>query len=159
MGVSRRTNKRKAISEMIAILVVITILVGVAIAVAMLTGSFVQKVRPTGGGLVITGAVAKKLSPSRVAITLSLQNTGSETINIASITVYDQNGNRLTTTIMTQPGQSLPSILPNQVVAIGLTVSSSSTIGDYSQLNIVIQYSTVTGTTGSVSGTVVVEPG
>jgi len=146
--------KKRAISEMVAILIIVTILVGVAIAVALMTGSFVQKIKPSGGGLVITGATAKKVSSNRAVITLSLQNTGSETIRVTFIQVFNSAGSPLATSIGAMPSQ----LLPNQVATVGITISSSSTINDYESISIVVAYQTVTGTSGSISQAVVVEP-
>lgn len=146
--------KKRAISELVAILIVVTILVGVAIAVALMTGSFVQRIKPSGGGLVITGATAKKVSNNRAVITLSLQNTGSETIRITSISVYDSSGSALAVSTGAMPTQ----LMPNQVATVGITVSASSQIPDYSSISLLVSYVTVTNTVGSVSQAIIVEP-
>jgi len=150
------TMKHRAISEMVAILIVITIMVGIAIAVALMSGAFVQRIRPSGGGLVITGASARKVSDNRVVVTISLQNVGSEAIDIKSVLVYNEGGSQMTI----QPASitaSLPTgIQPNQVVTLGFSVMG--TVTDYSKIYVIISYSTVTGVTGYVSQSIVVLP-
>jgi len=145
--------KSRAISEMVAILIVVTILVGVAVAVALMTGAFVQRVRPSGASLVITGATARKVSNNRAVVTLSLQNTGSEAINKITITVYDEAGTTMTPTL----GSTPTSIQPNQIVTVGFSVSGS-VIKDYSTIYIVVNYTTVTNNAGSTSQSVIVMP-
>jgi len=151
MNASRRKAKR-AISELVALLIVVTILVGTAIAVALMTGTFVQRVRPSGGGLVITGATAQKAGGGRIAITLSLQNVGSEAIRITGISVY-YGGNPLAP----NPSPTLPTIQPNQIATIGFSVSGN--VPDYDSIYVVVNYQTVsTNSAGSVSTSIVVVP-
>lgn len=153
----------RSISNLMAVLILLSIVVGVGIGVALLTGAMTQRLQPTGSGLNIQNIRVQALTSNRryILVEVVATVTGAQSIRIRYVYIYWQRGNNILTSRSTTPLK--PSI--NQYFAPGATLTIIARFnnvynppGDYSPVRVIIEFCDTSGKCYMVSGSGVLEP-
>lgn len=84
----------RSISNLLAMLIVLTIVVGIAVAVALVTSTYAQRLKPKGSALSILSVKAYPVTQNRkyILVDMVASVTGAENVRIQSIGIYWEYG-------------------------------------------------------------------
>jgi len=147
-----RVRSVKGVSNLLALLIIIAIVVGTAIAVALMVSGMTQRLQPSGAAVTIQGLRLQDIRNNKLMVDASIYVTGGETVRCDSIEVWWDGVSKGSATINTGWLQ------PGSITTIQAVISCSADPPDYQFVRVVIRCWTNSGTEIRGSGSAKVEP-
>jgi len=145
----------RGISEVLAALILISVVIAVAAGVALVISGVVSRTAPTGSTLAISSIVASGGGSGTVRATISMQNIGSSAVELNTGQIRLMYGT--STVTCTDPlGSATITLNPGQTTTV--TVQCSISVSAYSTVQFVIPYQVTNGPPGRVMASAVVPP-
>lgn len=145
----------RGISEVLAALILISVVIAVAAGVALVISGVVSRTAPTGSTLAVSSIVASGAGSGVVRATISMQNIGSSAVTLYTGWVALMYG---TTTVWCGDpmGNFWITLNPGQTTTV--TVQCSISVPAYATVQFAVTYQVVNGPSGRVMASAVVPP-
>lgn len=150
----------KAISNLLAALILLAIVVGVGVGVAMLSGAITQRLQPTGASLNIQSVRLQALRPDRQEILVEVVATvtGAQSVRIDRLEFYWYSGGvKTASTSPIEPSRST-FFTPGSTISIMARFRTTSPPKEYDSVRVVVRFCDTAGACYRVSGSGVLEP-
>lgn len=149
---------RRAVSELLAVLVVLAIVVGVGIAVALLSSALVQRMNPSGVGLTIQSVRVYAISSDNrnVQADIVATVTGATSVTLTGVSIIPGTGTEVGGQLLAP--QPPGAFAPGSTIQIQAKFTLSSALTPYTTVRVVVQFTDVAGKLYRVSGSALFEP-